>query len=124
VPAWSDWGHALAGSAGKPQLVGLGSLQGGTPVTLKISHGKPFGSAVLVIGNASIFASFKGGTLVPLPSLLIFGLPLDAYGHFAGSGPWYSGLPSGSETWFQAWIPDASGPKGFSATNALRGVTP
>jgi hypothetical protein len=121
---WDDLAHALPGAAGAPRLTGLGSLLAGEPVTLKISDAKPFGSATLVIGAGPLFTPFKGGTLVPQVTLPLFGLPLDEFGHLAASGPWYGGLPPGTETFFQAWIPDAGGPQGFAATNALRATSP
>ncbi|HEX5010825.1 MAG TPA: VCBS repeat-containing protein [Planctomycetota bacterium] len=122
--AWTDLGLPLAGTAGPPRLTGLGTLLGSEPITLKISDGPPLAPATLVIGAGPLFAPLKGGTLVPQPTLLVFGLPLDAFGHFAASGPWFGGLPSGTDTFFQAWIPDSGGPKGFAATNALRATTP
>jgi hypothetical protein len=122
--AWLGLGHALAGSLGAPALIGKGTLAPSSPVTLVIEQGQSFGSAALVIGGIAIDAPFKGGTLVPLPSVLIAGLPLDGNGEFTGMGTWYGGLPSGTATYFQAWVPDPAGPAGFAATNGLRGVTP
>jgi hypothetical protein len=79
---------------------------------------------VLVIGGSAIHAPFKGGTMVPMPTALIFGLPLDAAGHFAASGTWFGGLPPGTSVYFQAWMQDAAGPAGFAATNGVQGTTP
>jgi len=121
---WDDVQAALAGTAGPPRLTGLGPLVGGEPVTLKISDATPLGTATLLLGAGPLFAPFKGGTLVPQVTLPVYGLPLDEFGHFVGSGPWYGGLPSGTETWFQAWIADAGGPKGFAATNGLKATSP
>jgi len=121
---WLDVGHALAGSAGAPSLAGFGTLQPGTPLTLKIAQALPLGSATLVFGASEIDAPFKGGVLVPDPTVLIFGLPLGASGAFAGSGTWYSGLPAGTSVFFQAWIADPAGPVGYAATNGLLGTTP
>jgi hypothetical protein len=33
-------------------------------------------------------------------------------------------VPSGLTVWFQEWIVDGAGPKGFAASNGLSGVTP
>ena len=120
---WLGLAHALGGVAGAPKLGGKGPLLPSSPVTLSIDDGKPFGSAVLVIGPAALMAPFKGGTLVPFPLQLIFGLPLDAAGHFGASGTWFGGLPSGTGVYFQAWIADAAGPAGFAATNGLKATS-
>lgn len=126
VPAdpWDDLGSALTGAEEPPQLRGLGTLVGGEPITLEISDANALGSAALVVGVDPLYAPFKGGTLVPQATVLILGLPLDAFGHFVGSGPWYPGLPSGTETFFQAWIPDPGAIHGWAASNALRGTSP
>jgi hypothetical protein len=121
--AWDDLGFALAGAAGPPQLSGVGTLVGGTPITLKISDAKPLGFAMLVLGAGPLFAPLKGGTLVPQVTVPVFA-PLDHFGHFLGSDTWAAGLPSGTVMYFQAWIPDAGGPKGYTATNGLRATSP
>ena len=121
---WLGLAHALGGVNGAPHLGGKGALLPSTPVSLAIDDGKPFGSAVLVIGAAALMAPFKGGTMVPFPLQLIFGLPLNGAGHFGASGTWFGGLPSGTSVYFQAWIADAAGPAGFAATNGLKATTP
>jgi hypothetical protein len=35
-----------------------------------------------------------------------------------------AGVPSGTDLTLQLWIADATGPKGFTATNGLVGTTP
>jgi hypothetical protein len=121
---WRNVGHALAGGHGVPTLAGSGTLQPGSPVTLSIDDGRPSGTAVIAIGTPAIDAPFKGGVFVPTPQLLVFGLPLDADGHFSGSGTWYAGIPPGVPIYFQAWIPDPTAPVGYAATNGLEGTTP
>ena len=58
------------------------------------------------------------------PPRTIFGLPLNATGHFGASGAWYGGLPSGTQVYFQAWMADPAGQAGFAATNGVQGTTP
>jgi len=40
------------------------------------------------------------------------------------SFPWPAGVPSGFSLFYQHWIPDPSGPRGFTASNGLRGTSP
>jgi hypothetical protein len=115
------------GTRGKPgaaRAVAQGSLKPSSPISIAISNGPAFGTATLIIGGSALDVPFKGGTLVPFPNLLLFGLPLNASGGFAASGTWFGQLPSGTATWFQAWMHDPGGPAGWSATNALLGVVP
>src|SRR5207244_2721915 len=121
---WKDVGAALAGSHGTPQLIGTGTLQAGSQIDVRIVNGKPLGSAALAIGPFAIGAPFKGGTFVPFPAVIVFGLPLDGAGGFSGGGAFYGGLPPGTALWFQAWMADATGPVGFIATNGLQALTP
>ena len=121
---WTDLGAGLPGSQGVPELSAQGSLEPSSSISISIAQGPAFGTATLIIGGSALNAPFKGGTLVPFPNLLLFGLPLDASGGFSASGTWFGGLPPGTPTWFQAWMHDAAGPAGWSATNALLGVAP
>ena len=121
---WTDLGAGLAGSQGLPALSAQGSLKPSSPISIAIANGPVFGTATLIIGGSALNAPFKGGTLVPFPNLLLFGLPLNASGGFAASGTWFGQLPSGTATWFQAWMHDPAGPAGWSATNGLLGVAP
>jgi hypothetical protein len=127
--SWVDLGSALSGAAppaghGTPRLAGIGPLVPGTPVALKVLDGPALGVAALVLGVAPLDAPFKGGTMVPLPALIVTGLPLDAGGDLSLAATWPSGLPAAASIWLQAWMPDPAGPAGFTATNALQATTP
>jgi hypothetical protein len=69
-----------------------------------------------------INAPFKGGVLVPQPTLLVV-LPT-AFGGLTLSQSMPPGLPSGTSIVLQLWAPDAGGPAGACATNALDMITP
>ena len=122
--AWFDLGAALAGAHGPPLLAPDGMLQPGSPVTLALSNALENSSFTLIVGVSALQAPFKGGTLVPFPSVLVFGLPTGPAGALTLQGTWPSGLPSGFSLYFQEWVVDASGPSGLAATNAVRAVTP
>lgn len=119
-PAWTSLGSALAGAGGAPSLDGSGEPSAGNAIVVTIDGLPPATTTTLVVGFDLLGAPFRGGTLVPSPDLLI-GLPTGA-GSVALPAVWPAGVPAGFEIWFQAWTPDASAPKGLSASNALRVV--
>jgi hypothetical protein len=126
VGRWLDLGHALAGTHGDPVTLGLGTLIGGDPVSLTLGNALENTTAYLVIGIADLSLPFKGGVLVPDPSPpgLYVPLPTGAAGTIGLAGVWPLGFPSGFVSYYQWWIVDAAGPKGFSASNALSATTP
>jgi trimeric autotransporter adhesin len=122
---WSDLGSGLAGSAGIPYLSGTGSLFADTSGSVKLSGAMPLAPAVLFISAASSPAPFKGGTLVPVPVALAFGLATSSFGAASLSWlSWPSGIPVGATLYFQCAIKDAAALKGVALSNALGVVTP
>jgi len=121
---WTNLGGGLVGTAGVPVLAGHGPLLEGHPASLELTGALPSGTATLVIGLSVLNAPFKGGTMVPDTDVLVPGLPLDASGAITLGATWPAGVPSGFGTWYQAWIADAAGPKGFAASNGVVGVAP
>jgi hypothetical protein len=119
---WANFGHALAGSMGTPTLTGSGLLAGGELVKLKLQNVPASVPAALVIGFDTLLAPFKGGVLVPDPSVIL-ALHTGASG-LNLSATWPNGLPSGFDAYFQFWISDPAGPAGFSASNGIRATTP
>jgi len=121
---WADMGQAMAGAAGAPHLSGAGTLAAGSSCSLTVAgaaHGAP---ATLVCGLGQLDAPFKGGTMVPDPLLLVAGLATDGSGTLSFPFVMPAGVPSGTDLTLQLWIADATGPKGFTATNGLVGTTP
>ncbi len=123
---WLDQGSALAGLYGAPQLSGSGTLQGNTPISLSLTNARENTTAWIVVGFSELNLPFKGGTLVPSLDAPGFFLPLPTgpLGVLEVGGTWPAGVPADFETWYQYWISDASGPVGFSASNALKSITP
>ena len=121
--AWSDLSHGKIGVRGIPQLVGSGSLEPLSNNTISVSRAAPSAQATFVLGLTQIDAPFKGGTLVPTPSLL---LPLVTSAAGSASIPFVlpSGLPSGTEFCSQLWVADATATFSLSASNGLLGTTP
>jgi hypothetical protein len=121
--AWTRVGLAIGGSNGVPQLRGAGDLTPGSGTTLTLTAGKPASTAYFLVSPFAALAPFKGGTLVPLPDLLVV-LGTDGTGGFSLSAPWPAGLPGGTQVWFQCWQADATGLLGWIGSNGLRASTP
>lgn len=122
--AWVDLGLALAGAVDEPQLIGIGQLDPGAPVIVRLEHAAPAVPATLVIGLSALYDPFKGGVLVPSTDLLIAGLVTDPLGDILLADNWPVGVPPGTVFWFQYWIEDPSGPKGLTASNGLEAFVP
>jgi hypothetical protein len=120
---WADLGLALAGATGDPVLSGAGPLTGSTSLVIVLANALPLTSVNLVLGFSNLNLPFKGGVLVPSPDILFFGLPVDQNGTFALSDTWPAGIPAGLPSYFQYWISDPVGPKGFSTSNGLSGTS-
>jgi len=125
VGRWTYLGQGLAGFGGEiPRLFGGGTLDGGIPFQLELVDARPLATTNLVIGAAELGAPFKGGIMVPAVDVLAAGLPVDADGRLSITLTLPLGVPAGVPLWFQYWTADADGPAGFSASTALRALTP
>ena len=122
-PVWTDLGQSLAGSGGAPLLEGSSQLVGGSLLKLDVTNAAPAAPAALFVGFNAINAPFKGGVLVPDVDLAVSLVTSNA-GMIAISSQWPTGVPSGTSVWLQTWVQDASGPKGFTASNALKATSP
>jgi hypothetical protein len=123
-PFWHYAGGGLAGVHGVPDLVGRGTFAPGSPTTLTLSDARPSAPVVVFLGFTPLYAPFKGGTLAPTPSLLLFGLSTDVSGGLTAGAPWPGGIPSGLTLWMHFWIQDPAGVFGWSAGNALSATQP
>ena len=123
-PVWTDLGHGLPGTLGTPSLVGLGSLTPGSMMASLLTGVVPNTTATLVFGLSTVNAPFKGGVFVPLPHIVLAGLPTGPLGYIHLSANWPAGVPSNSQFFLQYWMQDAAGPHGFAASNAIKGTTP
>jgi polyhydroxybutyrate depolymerase len=121
---WVDLGGALAGASGEPSLSGVGALLGNDPMALTLSGALGSAPVAYVLGFTQLGAPFKGGTMVPFPDVILYGLVTDAVGGNSLQATWPPGLPSGFELYLQAWITDAAAAVGFAASNGLVATTP
>ena len=122
LDAWTDLGSGLAGSSGVPLLEGSGPLAPSSGNQLDLAGANPSSPATLVFGLSLLDAPFKGGTLVPAPLLLV-PLATNAAGALTVPFLWPTNVPPGTALYFQVWISDPGAISGFSASNALEGVS-
>jgi hypothetical protein len=116
---WVDLGGALAGTPGLPQQTGTGAMFPGTLFQISLTNARAFALAWQVLGVSEIDAPFKGGTLVPDPNFVFGPLVVPFNGATGYKAAWPVGLPPGVPTYWQFWIQDPVGPKGFAASNAI-----
>ena len=126
VNAWSDLGHALAGTNGLPQLAAEGTLLPDTALSLVLTNGLEGTLAYLVVGYSALNAPLYGGVLVPdlSPPGFFVTLFTDGSGSIPIHETWPQGVPSGFSLFLQYWLEDPAGPEGFSASNGVVGTTP
>jgi len=120
---WTNLGSALAPGAYLPHLLGSGSAMASTKIGLELVGAPANGSAMLIIGAQVADIPFHGGLLVPRPDLIVTGLPLDQDGQLMLSTVLPPGTPPGLILYMQMWVPDATSPTGWAATNALKLIT-
>ncbi|MHC4844746.1 MAG: hypothetical protein ACYTCU_01150 [Planctomycetota bacterium] len=120
---WTNLGAALAPGAYMPHLLGSGSAIASTSIGLQLAGAPANGSAMLIIGAETADIPFHGGLLVPRPDLIVTGLPLDEDGQLMLSTVLPANTPPGLILYMQMWVPDATSPTGWAATNALKLIT-
>lgn len=116
---WNNLGFALAGTSGFPFLGGIGSLLPGTFHSFTLHDARPFATTFLIVGVGTWYVPYKGGTWVPSLDLFIKGTTSAAGTHVI-SGIWPSNLPQGFSLYYQHWIIDPVGVKGWAASNAVQ----
>jgi hypothetical protein len=101
-----------------------GTLLTGEPFAVELLNGLPGGLATIVLGATQADLPFKGGTMVPFPTVLLFGNPMDGDGTAAVAGHWPPGIPSGLSIYLQWWFADGGGVAGRAASSGLRLTAP
>jgi len=115
---WADLGQALAGTNGEPVLAASGAFSSGSTIELVVSNAAASALGAYALGFTAIDLPLAGGVLVPEP-LVIFGFATDASGSTQKQIVVPSMISPGIELYAQAWILDAGGIFGWSATNAV-----
>ena len=122
LPALMPIGAPLAGTLGAPELAGSSCLSANAWLELTLTHALPLSTTFLVMGLSQLDGPLKGGVLVPFPNF-VFPLPTDSHGMQALAIQLPANVPPGLPVFFQHWIIDPGGPKGFAASNGLTGTT-
>lgn len=120
---WVDLGGGVAGDT-TPLLTAAGDMGPASTVRYFVEGGPSNAPTTLIVGLTSLFAPFKGGTLVPAPDIMVPGLTTNGAGRMELAVTWPVGLPGGTTIYYQCWHVDGSAPTGFSATNGMSGTTP
>lgn len=115
---WKVMGGGLTGSIDTPNLAGRGALTPGSPARLSVRGAAASSPASLIAGVVAANLPFKGGTMVPFPTIIV-PLATNALGSLDLPFTWVS-VPPGINLYVQIWIKDLGAATGFSATNALR----
>jgi hypothetical protein len=121
---WLEAGFALAGTGGDPLLVGAGTLLAGSSGSLSLTNAAPSAVCRLFVGLVSNPTPFKGGFLVPVPSILEIALVTAPDGSITLPFLWPAGFPSSTSVHFQYAIKDGPGPADIALSNALTATTP
>ncbi len=121
--AWTNLGHALAGTNGTPLLTGTGALTSGSTVHWTLTNARNSATAWLVIGFSQIGFPFAGGLLVPSPDIVL-PTATTSLGGFVLDVFVPASLPSGQTISTQVWILDPLGIAGFAASNAIASTAP
>ncbi|HTE06552.1 MAG TPA: hypothetical protein VK824_10170, partial [Planctomycetota bacterium] len=121
---WKDMGFSFYPTAATPRLMGSGTLAPSSTVTYDLQAGPAGAAGFMVAGFNTIFAPFKGGTLVPAPDIVVPGFATNGSGalHFTMGFP--AGVPAGLSLFHQMWFLEPSASTGFGASNALSAITP
>lgn len=119
---WEKLGNGLAGTT-TPKLRAFGQLTANAPTTVRLTDGIPNGTANLIIGLTPANLAFLGGTLVPTPDVIVFGLPIDANGTLEFTANWPAAAPAGTKVHMQYWNDDLGAPFSYSASNAVVGTS-
>lgn len=123
APTYTDLGNALAGSAGTPGFDAAGALLAGEPFCWTLTDALPGTTAALVLGASALNAPFKGGVLVPTPTIVLAGLPVGVDGSLRVESEWVA-ASGGFDLYLQWWVTDAGGPVGFAASPGVRAQVP
>lgn len=95
-----------------------GDLSSGTEAEILVTGAEPFATLFLVVGFVSDPQPIKGGTIVPLPWLLEFMIPLGGTGQLTVPGIAGGGGPF--TAYMQAVATDTGQPLGYAFSNAIQ----
>lgn len=120
IPHQLNLGRSLAGTGGlAPDLEATGNWAPGGTVSVTLQASTASATALwLMASHNDLNAQFKGGVLVPEPTIMFTFVTAPNGTLTFGSSlpPW---LGTAEEFYLQFWQLDPQGPKGFAASNAI-----
>lgn len=122
--AWRDLGGGTGGAAGSPRCCWEGTLEAGSPLSLIVSHAVQGAPALGWISLAPTPFPAVGGTVHAWPFVSQLPLVIGSGGQKVLGTSWPTGLPSGTQVWFQFVLQDLSVPHGLTLTNGVRATSP
>jgi len=124
VGTWTDLGGGSPGVAGVPQLVMSGDQTAGSLVTANLSQAGNGSLLLLWLAFASTPTPMVGGTLHSFPFANQILVAADGAGSFSASAPWSSGVPAGTQAWWQFVCEDTSTVYEVTLSNGVRSTAP
>jgi hypothetical protein len=122
---WDVLGGGAPGVAGIPQLVGVGTQEAGSPMSLHLTQAAPSALGYVFLSFNSTPAAFLGGTLHAFPLTNAVALATSFDGRWSATATWPAGVPSGLQAWLQVAVVDGTVPVyGASLSNAVRSTAP
>ena len=121
---WEDLGGDTNGINGHPHLSGTGTLVSGAPTTIDLVNGPTSAISVVWVSITSVPFPVAGGVIHANPFVSEILIPLNPAGEFHAAFPWFAGVPSGFELYFQFIIQDLSRVYGYSLSNGLKATAP
>jgi hypothetical protein len=121
---WTNLGGGTVGANGAPTLVGSGPLDAGSVTSLSLVAAPTNGLMLAWLSLTSVPVNYFGGTIHANPPTNQFLFFADPAGSFSVSTTWPSGIPAGTQAWFQFIVQDPSVPAGLTLSNAVRATTP
>jgi FG-GAP repeat len=122
---FTDLGDGLAGFDGIPKLSGTGTLLAGSGGSLALVGAQPAAPLALLMSLADNPVPFKGGTLHTVPVVLLLAATTSPSGSWSLPwAQWPSGIPAGSQLFFQAVVPDAQAAQAYAISNVLKSTQP
>ncbi len=124
APLWQNLGCGTDGAGGVPYLELAGTQLGGDPVTLSLVDGPPDALLLAWLSFASTPLPALGGTVHAHPFAVQVLAATDAGGMLHASATWPTGVPLGTDTFWQVIAADPSTLHGLVLSNAVRGISP
>ena len=113
----------MEGFAGIPIASGIGAMQGGDPITIRLDEARPGSATFLIIGFGRLDLPFAGGVMVPtIDVICLISVAADKSAELPGI--WPDSLESGYELYFQWWTVDPLAVQGLSGSNGLMSRSP